>query len=84
MIKKDLGRIDNGGVNIKSKGSFIFGFLLGLVSLILMIDCFKINLLLSGVFFIGFLAQVFILIHWSAVSCKWICNECRYTFKITL
>lgn len=69
---------------MKNKEYLIFGILLSVVSLILLLigTVSNIKLLVSAL--VGLLIGIYILMRWSTVSYKWICDECGEIFQITL
>lgn len=69
---------------MKNKGCLIFGISLSVVSLILLFVGATSSTALLVISLVGLLAGIYILMRWSTVSYKWICDGCGESFEITL
>ncbi|WP_061995186.1 hypothetical protein [Clostridium sp. ATCC 25772] len=68
---------------MKNKNYLIFSILLMIFSLILLFVGAVLNFTLFVVSLICFFIGIALLMHWSTIGYKWICDECGETFEIT-
>lgn len=69
---------------MKNKRYFIVAIILSIVSLTLLFIGSIMNLLLAILSFFGFLIGIYMVMKWSTINYKWICDECKTSFDITL
>lgn len=71
-------------IELKNKGYIILAIVLSVSSIILLFIGITTNLLLAGISFLGFLIGIYMVMDWSTISYKWICDECEKSFEITV
>lgn len=69
---------------MKNKLYLTFGIILSIVSLILLFISAESNSTLFIISFIGLFIGIYLLMLWSTVRYKWICDKCGENFEITL
>ncbi|ENK1242169.1 hypothetical protein AB2063_000270 [Clostridium botulinum] len=69
---------------MKNKNYFILGILLTVLSIILIFLGLKFNIIISISALICLFIGIAILMHWSAISYVWVCDECGEKFNISL
>ena len=69
---------------MKNKINLIFSIILSVVSLILLFIGVIFNLLLAILSFIGLLIGIYIIMKWSTLNYKWVCDDCKTSFDITV
>lgn len=69
---------------MKNKNQLIYCILLNTLSLTVIFVGAVLNILLLIVGVVGLFIGIFILMYWSTVNYKWVCDECGQEFEITL